>query len=140
MRAAQSYMASKSLRLTTSRLRLLTTLCDSDRPLTLAEIQQRVESLPTSSLYRNVIALETSGVLRRVTGTDGYARFELGDSIDRHHHHLICSECGNIADVEIDADLERQLEHAAMIAQDSVGFRVTDHTFDMHGVCRDCAE
>lgn len=140
MREVLACMASKSLRRTESRLRLLTLLCSSDRPLTLHEIQLATPGLATSSLYRNVIALEGAGVLRRVTGSDGQPHFELADQIDGHHHHLICSVCGVVTDVELGHDLEIAVHRAAVDVHERVGFRVSDHTIDMYGVCRSCSE
>ena len=140
MNEVLAFIASNSMRRTGSRLRLLTMLCSSDRPLTLHAIQHDADGLPTSSLYRNVIALETAGALRRVTGSDGVPRFELADHIDRHHHHLICSTCGTVNDVELDHDLEVAVHRAAIEVRDRVGFTVTDHTFDMYGMCRTCSE
>ena len=49
-------------------------------------------------MYRNLVVLEQAGVVRRVTSTDDFARYELAEDLTEHHHHLICSSCGTVDD------------------------------------------
>jgi Fe2+ or Zn2+ uptake regulation protein len=73
-----------------------------------------------------------------VTGSDDHGRFELAEDLSGHHHHLVCGSCGKVADVRPSARLERALAEAARVAADEDDFDVTDHRFDLLGLCADC--
>ena len=45
--------------------------------------------------------LEQAGVVHRVVATDEFTRYELAEDLTEHHHHLICSSCGAVADFTI---------------------------------------
>ena len=67
---------------------------------------------------------------------DGVARFELltGDA-HAHHHHLICSCCADI--VEIDDCFATELEARVAAAH---GFKTVTHKLEFFGVCPDCQQ
>jgi Fur family transcriptional regulator, ferric uptake regulator len=126
-------------RYTGGRRTLVDVLLATDRPLTIAEVLARVDGLAQSSAYRNLAVLERAGAVHRVVGSDEFARFELAEGLAPHHHHLICSSCGQIVDFALDPDVETALETAlARIARDD-GFSVESHRLDLLGVCGACA-
>ena len=51
--------------------------------------------VPLSSLYRIIGDLVAAGVLIRLEFAEGFARFELDEELAEHHHHLVCTECGD---------------------------------------------
>src|SRR3954449_3061894 len=99
-------------RYTTGRRALVTILDEATRPLTIAELLDLDPSLAQSSAYRNLAVLERGGVVHRLVTTDEFARFELAEDLTEHHHHLICSNCGSMADFTIPPELERALDKA----------------------------
>ena len=126
-------------RYTKMRQALVETLAGAGRPLTIPEILAATPELPQSSAYRNITALIEAGVARRVTGTDDHGRFELAEELSgQHHHHLVCEQCGKVDDVAPSPRLERALAEAARAAAEEQGYSVTDHRFDLVGVCPDC--
>ncbi len=131
-------LAGLEQRYTPVRRALVTTLADAGRPLSIPEILASNTELPQSSAYRNVTALIDAGVVRRVTGVDDHGRFELAEELAGHHHHLACGRCGKVEDVAPSARLERAMAEAARVVADEHGYRVTDHQFDLVGVCPDC--
>jgi Fur family ferric uptake transcriptional regulator len=125
-------------RYTTGRRQLAEVLRVSGRPLTAAEILA-AGSLAQSSAYRNLALLEACGVVHRVAGTDEFARFELAEDLtDHHHHHLICTECGSVADFTVSDRLERSLEVAMATVADTTGFTPDHHRLDLLGRCAAC--
>ncbi len=87
-----------------------------------------------ATIYRSMHMLERVGMVKRYDLGDGIARFELlpeGD--DGHHHHLICTRCSGV--VEIDGcameDLERRLA-------EQNGFTAVTHRLEFFGICPAC--
>ncbi len=114
-------------------------LARSDRPLTMQEVLTAASGIPQSSAYRNLSVLAEAGVVRRIQGADDNGRFELAEVLSgHHHHHLICTGCGLMADVHATAKLERALAEAARTAAEDAGFFVAEHRFDLVGLCAAC--
>ena len=70
-------------------------------------------------MYRNLAALEQAGVVRRVLTDEGFGRYELTEDLTGHHHHLVCSNCGAVEDVDFAPGFEETLEAAARGARRS---------------------
>jgi Fur family ferric uptake transcriptional regulator len=126
-------------RLTPSRTALLDVLTADARPLTIPEILDGRPDLAQSSAYRNLVVLEEAGVVRRVVGTDEFARWELTEDLAGHHHHLICASCGRVEDVPASAGLERSVAAAAAAITRTTGFHTQHHRLDLVGVCESCS-
>jgi Fe2+ or Zn2+ uptake regulation protein len=127
-------------RYTRGRRALVTVLEEATRPLTIQEILQRDKGLAQSSAYRNLVLLEQSQVVHRVVSSDEFARYELAEHLtDHHHHHLICTGCGQVADFTVSPEVEDALEQALGRVADDAGFAVEDHRLDLVGRCRRCS-
>ena len=73
-------------------------------------------------------------MVKRFDFGDGVARFELvreGD--DGHHHHLVCTRCAGIVEIE-DCSLT---ELEARIAVRN-GFKSVTHRLEFFGICPSC--
>ena len=126
-------------RYTSNRRELVELLAGAGRPLSIPEIRDRRTELAQSSIYRNLAALEQAGAVRRVTGNDDFARYELAEELTgNHHHHLVCVRCRRITDFEVPAPYERTLEQAFHEVASSTGFRPVSHRLDLFGLCADC--
>lgn len=104
----------------------------------MTELAQAAHGIPLSSAYRNMTALIDIGVVRRVAGPDDHARFELAEELSGHHHHLVCASCGKVEDMHPSPRLERALAKAAQDVAAQQGYAVTEHRFDLVGICPDC--
>lgn len=133
-------LASAGHRYTTGRRTLVDALCTAGRPLTVPEIILSVDAqgLPQSSVYRNLTVLVEADVVRRVAGGIGHDRFELAEDLAGHHHHLLCTSCGVVADVPTSPRLERAVAEAARAASAESGFEVEGHRIDLVGLCGTC--
>lgn len=125
-------------RYTANRQALVRILAQADRPLTTAEVVGRGRGLPQSSVYRNLSVLEGARVVQRIAGGDGFTRFELAEDLAGHHHHLICTDCGIVADFTVPGPVEQRLESALVEAAAAAGFRAEHHRLDLVGRCSDC--
>lgn len=128
-------LAGADQRYTRLRRALVEAMADAPGPLTIPEVLVVCPGLSQSTAYRNMAALVAVGALRRVTGADDHGRYELAEDLAGHHHHIVCATCGKVADVDAPPGLERALDEAARAA---TGFEVTEHRFDMVGICAQC--
>lgn len=125
-------------RYTSGRRRLVAVLQTGDGPLTITQILAADRSLPQSSVYRNLTILEEVGAVTRILTHDDFARYELAEHLTEHHHHLICSTCGDVTDFSLDPGAESGLDRALHRAADAVGFDIDTHRLDLLGTCRSC--
>ncbi len=122
------------MRQTPQREGILQVLKDTDRPLTVEEIWERMperrSGLPT--VYRNLERFVQEGWAESIMGPDQVMRFVRCDS-RRHHHHLQCERCGRT--VEVDAC---GLDESLIELETLSGFRITRHQLMLFGLCPTC--
>jgi len=124
-------------RYTVARRRLVETLGAAGGPVSVPELLRGRRPLPQSSAYRNLAVLEQAGIVRRVI-SDEFGRYELTEDLTEHHHHLICSRCGRVEDVEIPARLENSIDRTLDGLARHAGFATVSHRLDLIGRCRSC--
>jgi len=131
-------LISAGQRYTGGRRRLVAALQSGDGPLTITQLLAADETLRQSSAYRNLTILEEVGAVTRIVTHGDFARYELAEHITGHHHHLICTQCGDVTDFSLDTSTELSLEGALHRAAEPSGFDVRGHRLDLLGVCHDC--
>jgi Fur family ferric uptake transcriptional regulator len=126
----------ESRRITGPRAAILDILRHHPHPLTpraiFAELPAGECNLAT--IYRAMQLLQKLGMVQRFDFGDGTARFELvAEGDDGHHHHLICTKCAGVVEIEtcFPTELERE------IAREN-GFESVTHRLEFYGVCPDC--
>lgn len=127
-------------RYTAGRRTIITTLRSLNRPVTVAELADAGAASSMSSLYRNLSVLEQAGSLRRVVSSDDQTRYELSELLLEHHHHVVCSHCGTVADITLPAAIEEAFARAGALAFDAHGFIVDGHHLELVGACADCSQ
>ena len=125
-------------RFTSGRRRLVDVLQNGGGPLTITQILKIDDSLPQSSVYRNLTILEEVGAVTRIDTRDDFARYELAEHLTGHHHHLICTKCGDVTDFALDNRTESSLDAALHKAADEMGFAIEAHRLDLLGTCSTC--
>jgi Fur family ferric uptake transcriptional regulator len=126
----------KSRRLTGPRQAILGILRRQAHPMSNKEI---FAALPKgdcdlATVYRSMHLLENMGMVKRFDLGDGVARFELlreGD--DGHHHHLVCTNCAGV--VEIEECFMGELEERLAARN---GFTGVTHKLEFFGICPRC--
>jgi Fur family ferric uptake transcriptional regulator len=100
-------------------------------------VKQRTPDVGLATVYRTLELLLDCDLVHRIDFGDGRQRYEVvtGPDAGHHHHHLICTRCGRI--LEVEEDLLEALEQRVALAY---GFQVTNHQLKMFGTCRECRE
>ena len=126
----------KSRKITGARQSILEILGQHPHPLTNKEIfaQLRDGECDLATIYRSMHLLEEMGVVKRFDFGDGLARYELmPEDGDGHHHHLICTRCADV--VEIEDCFPQELEKKIATKN---GFKAITHNLEFFGVCPNC--
>jgi Fur family transcriptional regulator, ferric uptake regulator len=125
-------------RYTSGRRAIVDLLVSAGHPVSIGDIAERLPGLPRSSAYRHLTVLHAAGLVRRVTASDEFTRFELAEDLTEHHHHLLCVNCGKVIDVTLPASFEQQAAEAIGQLADSEGFQAHSHRLDVLGLCGAC--
>lgn len=91
------------------------------------------EDVGLATVYRVLTQFETAGLVMRHHFEGGSSVFEL-TSVN-HHDHIVCQSCGSVEEF-YDEVIERQQEKIAR----NYGFKLTDHSMHLYGVCKHCQE
>ena len=95
-----------------------------------ASVKQRIPSISLATVYKNIHLFVQSGVLRELSMHHGTLRVEMNKE---PHHHLVCSVCKRVMDVEHD---ELGMGTPKMLLAN--GFMVDRVSVDVIGTCPDC--
>jgi Fe2+ or Zn2+ uptake regulation protein len=125
-------------RYTSGRRAIVDLLVSAGHPVSIGDIAERLPGLPRSSAYRHLTDLHAAGLVRRVTASDEFTRFELAEDLTEHHHHLLCMNCGKVIDVTLPASFEQQATEAIGELADAEGFQIHSHRLDVLGLCAAC--
>jgi Fe2+ or Zn2+ uptake regulation protein len=136
---AATRLAAAGQRYTASRKALVASLAEASRPLSIPELLAVTPDVPQSSAYRNLAILEQVEVVRKVVATDEFTRFELAEDLTHHHHHLLCTGCGDVRDFTLPERTERSLDKTLAEVASAEGFELAQHRVDVVGLCADCA-
>lgn len=136
---AKARLAEAGKRYTAQARTLVEVVSAGQHPLTITEIQAAAPGLAQSSIYRNLASLQEAGVLRRIATEDDRSLWELNEEHTSHHHHLICSRCGKVRDLDLPETLETQLQSAIDRLARDAGFVDVSHRLDLIGLCAECA-
>ncbi len=131
--AIRKKLQAAGLRITYPRLALIAELSRSHtQPKSAAELSATLSQFPRSSVYRNLDALETAGLIRS-SMVKWVRRYELGDLLAPHHHHITCVRCQKVTDFD-----SHKLEHALDDAASEAGYQLAGHAVELRGLCSDC--
>jgi Fe2+ or Zn2+ uptake regulation protein len=139
--AAERRLSGAGQRHTRQRRAIIELISAAGRPVTVPELLagDRAGSASQSSLYRNLAVLEDVGVVQRVTTPGTHDRFELSEALSGgHHHHLTCTSCGVVIDVDADPDVERAVAAETRRVAAELDAVITGHSLELYGLCHDC--
>jgi len=124
---------SRSQRITSPRLQILSILKANHKPLTISEIHNKIKNKKTdlATVYRTINLFTVLNIVHEIDFKDEFKRYEL--VYDRHHHHhIVCKKCKNVENVEacILEELEKLLNKK--------GYTEISHSLEFFGVCERC--
>ncbi len=123
----------RGLRITKPLRTILQVLKEHSLPLTLAELENKIDSCDRTTIYRTLQRLEQVGILRQLNFIKGGARFVLKTD-KNHEEYLICEGCGKVEALDIACPV-RELEQQLM---EKTGFRSLSHELEFYGLCPKC--
>ncbi len=130
------HLQDAGLRVTGGRVALLDAI--ESRPHSDAETLVGVlrKALPTTSVqsvHNMLNDLTKAGLLRRIAPTGSPSRYErrTGDN----HHHLVCSHCGAVSDVDCAIG-----SVPCLTPSEDAGYAVTSAEVTFWGICAACQE
>ncbi len=124
------------LKVTLPRVKILQILEGSDTKHMSAEDVYKAlidaeEDVGLATVYRVLTQFESAGLVARHHFEGGHSVFELMP--DDHHDHIVCDSCGKVEEF-FDDIIEQQQEKIAK----KHGFKITDHSMYLYGICKDC--
>jgi len=135
---------SHASRWTVPREAILDFLSRSSKHMSVKEIYSSLyKSYPgmgLTTVYRTLELLARMGLITKLTLGDGQSRYEFKSSEkEKHHHHLICTECGKIIDYSefLDEELSLVRKTEERLAK-KYNFKVLDHNIEFLGICEKC--
>lgn len=127
--------ASPAVRATRQRAAVRTELDRVDAFRSAQEIHADLASQGTaiglSTVYRALQALVSTGDVDVIARSDGESAYRACG--ERHHHHLVCRDCGRTQEVEGEA-----VEVWAQAIARRHGYRDVTHVVEVFGTCREC--
>ncbi|MBN1851230.1 MAG: transcriptional repressor [Pirellulales bacterium] len=124
----------RGMPLTSQRSMVLEVLLQRDDHPTADQVLEAVRSrsprISRRTVYRVLDTLAELGLIRRVHHPGARARF---DAKMHRHHHLVCTRCNRIVDLE-----SRRFDDIALPKGKSHGFKVYDYSVQLVGICPDC--
>lgn len=125
---------SKGYRLTKQRLTVLKALQGTkshpDANWIYEKVRKEIPHISLGTIYRTLGVLKETGLLRELDYGSSLSRY---DANAENHVHIVCTNCGRIADLELPlgTELERQ-------AQGATDFAINDYRLEFYGLCPDC--
>jgi Fur family ferric uptake transcriptional regulator len=131
-----SQLSQKGYRMTPQRLMILEAIEGASGHVSAEEIyrdiRKRYPGLNLSTVYRTLELLKETGLVTETDMGDGRVRFHaMGHE---HHHHLVCSKCGKVIDLD-----EETLAPLTSVLSEKYGFRADLKHLAIFGHCKGCA-
>jgi Fur family ferric uptake transcriptional regulator len=126
----------QSRKVTGPRQAILKILRRQAHPMSNKEIHAAmpVRDCDLATVYRSTRLLEEMSMVKRFDLGDGVARYELlKDGDDGHHHHLVCTRCAEV--IEIEECSMHELEERIAVEN---GFKAVTHRLEFFGICHGC--
>jgi Fur family peroxide stress response transcriptional regulator len=95
-----------------------------------ARVKKKVPSISLATVYKNIHLFVESGVFRKMSVHHGSVRVEMNEEA---HHHLVCSKCKAISDID-----EVALGELPKRRKLPGGFLVERYSVDVIGLCAKC--
>ena len=141
MQDSKKILSDNNVSITNPRILVLEALLDNKSPITVDELLTKLENqVAKSTLYRVLSDLKKINILQEFTNLENQSVVELLLDTDSHHHHLFCSDCGEIIDVEMANEFEEKLSNEIKRIEKKFNFIIEDHRLELFGKCTDLCE
>ena len=141
----QGRFRGQGFRMTVPREAILDVLTKTSKHLSAEDIYLQVHkvypNVGLTTVYRTLELLVGMGMVFKFDFGDGKARYELsqGPKGFRHHHHLVCTNCGRVIDYTDFIDEEKELlGQTERGLENKYNFKITHHIIQFFGLCQNC--
>ena len=124
-------LEARGYRVTPSRRAVIAAILSRDGQFTADDLVTHCRGAGRATVFRTLRLLTELGAVCRVLMEDGSMRYLVSER--GHHHHLVCTSCGRVEDLDACAitGLVRELS-------DATGFEVDGHWLELYGRCASC--
>ncbi|QLY29652.1 transcriptional repressor [Nocardia huaxiensis] len=131
----QQMLRGVSLRVTAPRVAVLNAVHahpHADTDSIIQAVRAELDTVSHQAVYDSLRTLTGAGLLRCIQPSGSVARYEtrVGDN----HHHVVCRQCGSIADVDCAVGAA-----PCLTASQDHGFAIDEAEVIYWGLCPDCA-
>ena len=138
---SRKILTDRRVSITNPRIIVLEELLASKNPLTIDELQKKLKNkVAKSTLYRVLNDLKKIEILNEFSTPDNLTVVELILEDDIHHHHLFCSDCGEIIDIEMGDEFEKTLSEEIKRIEKNFNFSIEDHRLELFGKCTELCQ
>ena len=138
MTNSRKILAEHKVSITNPRILVLEALLELKGPITVDDLlAQLKDKVAKSTLYRVLNDLKDINILHEFSTPDSQTVVELILEDHSHHHHLFCSDCGEIIDVEMATEFENRLLKEIKRIEKKFNFVIEDHRLELFGKCTD---
>ncbi|WP_272948619.1 Fur family transcriptional regulator [Kribbella albertanoniae] len=135
MEELQQLLRGSELRVTRPRVAVLQAVYahpHADTDSLIGAVRNDLPDVSHQAVYDSLHTLTAAGLVRRIQPLGSVARYE--SRVGDNHHHVVCRNCGAIADVDC------AVGHAPCLhASDDHGFVIDEAEVIYWGLCSDCA-
>jgi Fur family ferric uptake transcriptional regulator len=132
LEAVSLKLEARGHRVTPSRRAVIAAVLQQQGHFTADDLLHRCRGAGRATIFRTIRLLTELGVVCRVLLDDGSLHYRVSER-SQHHHHLVCSGCGSVRDLDKCAvgDLVRELSRAS-------GYEIDGHWLEFYGRCAAC--
>ncbi len=123
-------LKNSGFKLTKNRCEILKILLNSQKPISLKEIQTKVNNCDFASIYRIINLFVELKIVRKVNFGEKFLRYEI-ENEKKHHHHLVCTKCGKVS--FLDYCVVDEIEKLTK-------FKIEEHNMEFSGICPECTK
>ena len=121
-------------RVTPSRRAVIAAVLQQAGHFSVEDLLHRCRGAGRATVFRTIRLLTELSVVCRVLLDDGSLHYRLSPR-PQHHHHLVCTGCGKVQDLDDCAvsDLVRELSGTS-------GYEIEGHWLEFYGHCAACRQ
>ena len=137
-KSSRKILSDNNISITNPRIIVLEQLLKYKKPISVDSLLSSLNNqVAKSTLYRVLNDLKDINILHEFSTPDNQTVVELILEDHSHHHHLFCSDCGEIIDVEMATEFENKLLKEIKRIEKKFNFVIEDHRLELFGKCTD---
>ena len=137
-KSSRKILSDNNISITNPRIIVLEQLLKYKKPISIDSLLSSLNNqVAKSTLYRVLNDLKDINILHEFSTPDNQTVVELILEDHPHHHHLFCSDCGEIIDVEMATEFENRLLKEIKRIEKKFNFVIEDHRLELFGKCTD---